>query len=53
MFGTDGKVLNPPCKRQILTVVLPNCEKSSVKRFIEKPTLLNFMDLSTIFRPSL
>lgn len=31
-------------KRQILTVVQHNCEKSGVKHSIEKTTLLNFAD---------
>ena len=26
IYGTDGKVTIGPCKRQILTVVLQNCE---------------------------
>ena len=30
-----------------------NCEKLAVKQFIEKPMSLNFVDLSTIFCPSL
>ena len=37
MLGTDGKVLNQPHKRQILTVVLQNCQKSTIKHFIQKP----------------
>ena len=36
-------------ERQILTVVLQNCEKSDVKHSTEKPMLLNFVILSTIF----
>ena len=33
--------------------VLRNCEKSAVKHFIEKPILLNFVDLPAVFRPRL
>ena len=36
-------------KKQVLPVVLQNCEKPAVKYFIEKPMLLNFVNLSTIF----
>ena len=36
-------------QKKILTVVLQNCEKTAVKHSIEKPVLLNFGDLSTIF----
>ena len=53
MHGIDGKVLSWPLKKQFLTVVLQNCEKSGVKYFTEKPMLLNFVGLSTIFCPRL
>ena len=36
-------------KRQTLTIVLENCEKSAVKFSVEKPTLLIFVNLSIIF----
>ena len=48
MLETDGKVLSRPTKRQILTVVLQNCQKSTVKHSLEKPMLLNFVYLSTM-----
>ena len=53
MLGIDGSVLSRPPKKQILTVMLQNCENSSVKYSIEKYMLFYFMDLSTVFRPSL
>ena len=37
MLGYDEEVLNRPPKKQISTFVLQNCEKSTVKHFIEKP----------------
>ena len=40
MLGNVGKVLNRP----ILTVLLPDCEKSAVTYSLEKPILLNFVD---------
>ena len=49
MVGTDDKVLSQVPQKHILTVVLQNCQKSTVKHSIEKPMLLNFLDLSTIF----
>ena len=52
-LGIDRKVFSRPHKRQISTVVSQNCEKSAVNHFIEKPMLVNFVDLSTIFRPRL
>ena len=52
-FGNDGKVISRPPKRHILTVLLQNCKTSAVKRFIEKPMLLDFVDLSSIFCPKL
>ena len=52
-FGNDGKVISRPPKRQILTVLLQNCKKSAVKRFIEEPMLPDFVDLSSIFCPML
>ena len=53
MLGFDGEVLSRPLKKQILTEKLQNREKSTVKHFIGKPMLLNFVDLSTIFCPKL
>ena len=53
MLAFDGEVYDQPPKKQISTVVLQNCDKSAVKHFIEKPMLLNFLDLRTIFRPRL
>ena len=52
-FGNDGKVINRPPKRQILAVLLQNCKKSAVKRFIEEPMLPDFVNLSSIFCPKL
>ena len=39
--------------QKILKVVLENSEKSAVKHSIQKPILLNFLNLSTIFSPRL
>ena len=36
-------------KRQILTFEPENCQNSAVKDAIEKPILLNFVSLSTMF----
>ena len=52
-LGNDGKVISRPPKRQVLTVLLQNCKKSVVKRFIEEPMLPDFVDLSIIFCPKL
>ena len=46
MLGTDSKVPSRPPTSQNFTPVLQNCEKSAVKHSIEKPMLLNFVDLS-------
>ena len=40
MLGIDGSVLSRPPKKQILTVMLQNCENSSVKYSIEKSVTL-------------
>ena len=48
-----AKVFKLPHKKQVLTVVLQNCEKSGVKHSIEKAILLNLLDLPTIFCPSM
>ena len=48
-----AKVFKLPPKKQVLTVVLQNCEKSGVKHSIKKPMLLNLLDLLTIFCPSM
>ena len=53
MLGIDGKVLGQPPKKQTLTVVLQNLGKSAAKHSNEKPMLLNFLNLSTIFSPML
>ena len=53
MLGTDGGVLSRPIKKQILTVLALTWEISTVKDSIEKPILLNFLHLSTIFRSKL
>ena len=42
-----------PDKRQISIFVQENCEKSALRHSIEKPILLNFMNLSTIPCPRL
>ena len=44
-----GKYSAGQVKVWILMIGLQKCEKSSVKHSIEKPMLLNFFDLSTIF----
>ena len=49
MLGTDGKVLSRPLKRQNLKAVPQYCEKSAVKHSIEKPKVLYFVSLPTIF----
>ena len=49
MFGNDDKVLSRSFKKQIMIIVLQNSKKSAVKHSIEKPMLLNFVNLSTIF----
>ena len=49
MLGIDGHVLSRSHKIQILTIVLQNCKKSTTILSIGKPTLLYFVDLSTIF----
>ena len=40
--------VQPPPKRPILTFFLENCQNSAVKLSIEKPILLDFVNLSTI-----
>ena len=45
MLGNVEEVLSRYPKRKILTIVLQNCKKSSVKRFIQKPMSLDFVDL--------
>ena len=42
-----------PDKRQISIFVQENCEKSALRHSIEKPILLNFVNLSTILCPRL
>ena len=49
MLATDKKVLSRLITRQISSVALQNCIKSDGKHSTEKPMLLNFVDLSTIF----
>ena len=39
MHGIDGKVLSQPPEKQILSIVLQNCEISVVKHSIEKPVI--------------
>ena len=53
MLRNDGKVFRRSPKKQILTVVLQNCEKSAVEYSIGKPMLLNMLDLSIIYCPTL
>ena len=53
MIGIDRKVVNLPPKMKILTALLQNCKKSAIEHSIEKPTLLCFVYLSTIFCPKL
>ena len=47
------QVPSRPPKKQILSFVLENSKKSVVKHPIEKPVLLNFLNLSTILSPRL
>ena len=49
-LGFDGEY---PDKRQISIFIQENCEKSAVRHSIEKPILLNFVNLSTIPCPRL
>ena len=49
MLATDKKVLSRLLTRQISSVALQNCIKLDGKHSTEKPMLLNFVDLSTIF----
>ena len=44
-----NKVANRPPKWQILTVVLENWGKLAANHLIEKPALLNFVNLSKLF----
>ena len=55
MFRIDGKLFSRQSKRQILSDVLQDYEKSTVKHLMMKniSLLLNFVNLSTIFRPRL
>ena len=53
MLGIDEKVLSPPGKSQILTIMLQKCQKLALKHSIEEPVLLNYMNLPTIFCPRL
>ena len=49
MLWTWWPVPSGSLKRQIWTVVPKNLEKSAIKHSIEKPMLLNSMNLSAIF----
>lgn len=49
MFGNNDKVRSRSFKKQIMIIVLQNSKKSAVKHSIEKPMLLNFVNLSKIF----
>ena len=49
MLGNERKVLSGPPKRQILTAVLQNCEKSAVKGSIEKRMSLDFVNCLQYF----
>ena len=43
----------PAIQNIIFAAALNNCEKSAVKRLMEKPIILNFVNLSTIVGPRL
>ena len=43
----------PAAKKVKLTFVKEDCDKSTVKNFTEKPILLEFENLFTIFSPRL
>ena len=45
MLGSGGKVLGCPPERQTLTIVLQNCEESTVNYPTEKYLLHNFIHL--------
>ena len=47
MSGNESECQTP--KRQIFTVALKNSKKSAVRLTIEKPILLIFVNLLTIF----
>ena len=51
MLGFDGEYLVP--KSQILKFSLETCKNSAVKHSIQKPFLLNFVNLFTSFCPGL
>ena len=53
ILAVGRKALRRPPKKQILRIVLQNCQILAVKHFIEKSMSLNFVDLPTIFCPRL
>ena len=53
MLGFNGKCPAVYPKRQILNFLLEKHKKSPVKHFLEKPILVNFVNLSSVFRPTL
>ena len=53
MFAIDGQSSAGHLKKQMKTFALINHELSAVPHSIEKLTLLNFVNFSTIFCPRL
>ena len=49
MPGIIEEVLRRPPKKQVLIAVLQNYKKSAVSHSIEKPVLLDFLELSKYF----
>ena len=49
ILGSGEKVLRCPPERQMLTIVLQNCEESTVNYATEKYLLHDFIHFSTIF----
>ena len=53
MLGFDGDYPAVHPNAKFLGFSAKNCEKSAIKRSIEKPILLNFVNLSPTFCPRL
>ena len=49
MLEIIEEVLRRPPKKQVLIAVLQNCKKLAVSHSIEKPGLLDFLELSKYF----
>ena len=53
MLGFDGKYPAVHPKAKIWRILVKNCTKSAATHSIEKPVLVNFVNLSPIFCPRL